>query len=54
MGRGYWYEAERLFWRVAKIASFIFLDLFKDEGYRMSPKFHLFVSDVNQEKKEAG
>ena len=28
-----------------------FLVLFKGEGYRVSPRFHLFVSDVNQGKE---
>ena len=31
----------------AEIASFVHLVLFKDEGRRVSPRFHLFVSDVN-------
>ena len=30
------------------IASFVFLVSFKDCGRRVSPRFHLFVSDVNQ------
>ena len=30
-----------------KIASFLCLVLFKGEGRRLSPRFHLFVSDVN-------
>ena len=38
----------------AEIASFVFLVLFKDEGGRVSPRFHLFVSDVNQRNREAG
>ena len=30
-----------------EIAFFVFLVLFKDEGCRVSPRFHLFTSDVN-------
>ena len=33
---------------LSEIASLVFLFLFKDEERRVSPKFHLFVSDVNQ------
>ena len=29
--------------------SFVFLVLFKDGGHRVSPRFQLFGSDVNQE-----
>ena len=36
-----------------KMASFVFLVLFKDGGCWMSLRFHLFVSDVNQENEEA-
>ena len=36
------------------IASFVFLVSFKDCGRRVSPRFHLFVSDVNQGNEEAG
>ena len=32
----------------AEIALFVFLVLFKDGGRRVSLRFHLFVSDVNQ------
>ena len=32
----------------------MFLFFFKDGGCRMSPRFHLFVSDVNQGTKEVG
>ena len=39
---------------LAKIAFFVFLVLFKDGGRRVSPRFHLFVSAVNQRNKEAG
>ena len=38
----------------AEIASFVCLFLFKDWGYRVSPKFHLFISDVNQRNEEVG
>ena len=37
-----------------EIASFVFLVLFKDGQCRVSPRFHLFVSDVNQGNKEVG
>ena len=30
-----------------KTASFVCIVLFKDEGRRVSPRFHFFVSDVN-------
>ena len=39
---------------LAEITSFVFLVLFKDRGRRVSPRFHLFVSDVNQGNKEVG
>ena len=39
---------------LAEITSFVFVVLFKDEGRRVSPRFHLFVSAVNQGNKEAG
>ena len=35
----------------AGIPSSVFLVLFKDEGCRVSRRFHLFVSDVNQQVK---
>ena len=35
----------------AEIASSVVLVLFKDEGCRVSRRFHLFVSDVNQQVK---
>ena len=38
----------------AEIKFFVFLVLFKDGGHKVSPRFHLFVSDVNQGNKEAG
>ena len=28
-----------------------YLVLFKDRGHKISPRFHLFVSDINQGKK---
>ena len=31
----------------AKIAFFVCLVLLKDEGRKVSPRFHLFVSDIN-------
>ena len=37
----------------AEIASFVFLVLFKDGGRRVSLRFHLFVSGVNQGNEEA-
>ena len=37
----------------AEIASFVFLVLFKDGRPSVSPRFHLFVSDVNQGIEEA-
>ena len=36
-----------------EIASFVFLALFKDGRPSVSERFHLFVSDVNQENEEA-
>ena len=39
---------------LAKFAYFVFLVLFKDGGRRVSPRFHLFVSDVNQGNKKTG
>ena len=36
----------------AEIIFFVFLVLFKDGGRRVSPRFHLLVSDVNQKSKE--
>ena len=35
-----------------EIRSFVFLVLFKDERCRVSPRFNLFVSDVNQGMKD--
>ena len=37
----------------AEIASFVCRVLFKDNGCRVIPRFHLFVSDVNQGNEEA-
>ena len=37
----------------AEIASFVCLIFSKDGGYRVSSRFHLFVSDVNQCNEEA-
>ena len=37
----------------AEIASFVFLILLEDGGRKVSPRFHLFVSDVNQGNEEA-
>ena len=39
---------------LAKIASFMFLVLFKDGRCKVSPRFYLFVSDVNQGNYKAG
>ena len=36
-----------------EVASFVFLVLLKDGGPSVSPRFPLFVSDVNQGNKEA-
>ena len=38
----------------AEIASFVRLVLFKDEERGVSPRLHLFVSDVNHWNEEAG
>ena len=35
----------------AEIASFLSLVLFKNAGRKVSPRFHLFISDVNQRSK---
>ena len=35
----------------ARIVSFVYLVLFKNAGRKMSPRFHLFLSDVNQGNK---
>ena len=37
----------------AEIASIVFLVSFKNGGRRVSPRFHLFVSDVNQGNEQA-
>ena len=37
---------------LAEIASFVSLVLFKNAGRKVSPRFHLFVSDVNQGNKK--
>ena len=39
--------------RAAEIAYFVFLDLFKDAGRKLSLIFYLFVFDVNQGNEEA-
>ena len=39
---------------LAEITFFVFLVLFKDGGCMVSPRFHLFVLDVNQGNKDAG
>ena len=36
-----------------EIASFVFLVLFKDDTHMLTPRFHLFVSEVNQGNKDA-
>ena len=38
---------QKVFPGSAEIVSFVFLVLFKDGGRRVSPRFHLFVSDVS-------
>ena len=38
---------QKVFPGSAEIVSFVFLVLFKDGGRRVSPGFHLFVSDVS-------
>ena len=35
----------------AEIVSCVFMVLFKDGGPKISPKFHLYVFDVNQGKE---
>ena len=40
--------------RVARWQGKRFLVLFKYGGFRMDPRFNLFVSDVNQRNKGAG
>ena len=35
----------------AEIASFVSLVLFKNAGRKVSPRFHVFVSDVNRRNK---
>ena len=35
----------------AEIASFVSLVLFKNAGRKLSPRFHIFVSDVDQGNK---
>ena len=37
---------------LAEIISFVFLVLFKDGGCKVSPRFHLFVFNINQGKEE--
>ena len=44
---------QKSFLGLAEITSFVFLVLFKDGGRSMTPRFHLFVSDVNQGNEEA-
>ena len=53
MGGWWWYRAESVV-SPAEITSFLCLVLFKDRGRKVSSKFHLFLSDVNQENEEAG
>ena len=36
-----------------EIISFVFLVLFKDVGRRVTPRFHRFLSDINQGNEEA-
>ena len=51
MGGRWWGGPESLL-GPPEFASFVFLVLFKDEECRVSPRFQLFVSDVNQGKEE--
>ena len=37
---------------LAEIISFVFLVLFKDGGCKVSPRFHLFVFNINQGKED--
>ena len=39
---------ENLVYKLAETASFVFLVLLKNGGRKVSPRFQLFVSDVNQ------
>ena len=45
---------QKFYLRPADIASFVFLVSFKDCGRRVSPRFHLFVSDVNKGMRKQG
>ena len=45
-----WQDGQRR--RVVKWQSGRFLVLFKSGGHRVSPRFHLFVSDVDQQQNE--
>ena len=51
---GLWWGGAKSSLAPAEITSFVFLVLFKDNGQRVNPRFHLFVSDVNQGNEEAG
>ena len=44
-------RGRKSFLRPAEISSLVFLVIIKDEGCRLSPRFHVFVSDVNHRKK---
>ena len=46
--RLWWHGAENLVYKLAETASFVFLVLLKNGGRKVSPRFQLFVSDVNQ------
>ena len=46
--------SRRSYLGIVEITSIVFLVLLNDGGCRMSPRFHLFVSDVNQGNEEAG
>ena len=47
-----WERCERVGGRVVKWQGESFLVLFKTGEHRVSPRFHLFVSDVDQQRKE--
>ena len=38
--------------RIVRQKGVMYLVLFKGGGHKLSPRFHLFVSDVNQGNKE--
>ena len=44
----------REFGLILEITTFVFLVLFKDGGRKLSQRFHLFISGVNQGNQEVG